>query len=80
MPYSKPEYARVKPALEEELDRKVGEVDDEEEEHVDVDGIHLPDVEVRARRPQIVAAESEYVFDPVDGSLERGLRVRPEDG
>ena len=68
------------PALEEELDRAVVKVEGKEDERIDVDGIHLPDVEVRARWPQIVSAESEYVFDPVDGSLERGLRVRPEDG
>ena len=65
---------------EQQLEHAVDEVDDEEEEGVDVDGVNLPAVEVGARRPQIVAPEFEHMFDPEYGALEGGLGISFEDG
>ena len=63
-----------------ELEHTIDEVDDEKEKGVDVDGVDLPYIKVGSRCPQIVAAEAEYVFDPEDCPLHRGLRVGSEDG
>ena len=67
------------PTQEDKLEHAVAEVDDDEEEGIDIDAMDLPDVEIGARRPQIVASEFEHMFDPEDGSLDGCLGIGSED-